>query len=51
LRKPWNEEELAMTIERAYEVYKKNKEVKEMNEKLGVSNDQLEFMLRQKLLS
>jgi len=51
LSKPWNEEELDMTIERAYEVFKKNKEVKEMNEKLGVSNDQLEFMLRQKLLS
>lgn len=51
LSKPWNEEELDMTIHRAYEVYQKNKEVKEMNEKLGISNEQLEFMLRQKLLS
>jgi response regulator RpfG family c-di-GMP phosphodiesterase len=51
LSKPWNEEELDMTIERAFEVYKKNLEVKEMNVKLGVSNEQLEFLLRQKLLS
>jgi response regulator RpfG family c-di-GMP phosphodiesterase len=51
LSKPWNEEELDMTILRAYEVYKKNLEVKEMNRKLGISNDQLEFLLRQKLLS
>lgn len=51
LSKPWNEEELDMTIERAYEVYKKNQEVKEMNLKLGISNEQLEFLLRQKLLS
>ncbi|PWG82493.1 response regulator [Pararcticibacter amylolyticus] len=51
LAKPWDENELDMTIERAYEVYKKRKDVKEMNEKLAVSNDQLEFLLRQKLLS
>ncbi|HCN82835.1 MAG TPA: two-component system response regulator [Sphingobacteriaceae bacterium] len=51
LSKPWNEEELDMTISRAYEVYKKNQEIKEMNLKLGVSNEQLEFLLRQKLLS
>ena len=51
LTKPWNEEELDMTITRAHEVYERNQEVKEMNVKLGVSNDQLEFLLRQKLLS
>ena len=51
LSKPWNEEELDMTITRAFEVYKKNLEIKEMNLKLGISNDQLEFLLRQKLLS
>lgn len=51
LSKPWNEEELDLTIQRAYEVYKKNQEIKEMNVKLGISNDQLEFLLRQKLLS
>ena len=51
LTKPWNEEELDMTIERAYEVYTEKMEEKEMNKKLSVSNEQLEFLLRQKLLS
>lgn len=51
LSKPWNEEELDMTIKRAYEVYEEKLRIKEMNEKLVVSNDQFEFLLRQKLLS
>jgi len=51
LAKPWNEEELDMTIIRAYEKYLEKVELKDMNEKLSGSNDQLEFMLRQKLLS
>jgi response regulator RpfG family c-di-GMP phosphodiesterase len=51
LSKPWNEEELDMTILRAYDIYKKRQDEKDMTEKLGVSNDQLEFLLRQKLLS
>jgi len=51
LTKPWNEKELDITISRAYEVYQRNQEVKEMNLKLGLSNEQLEFLLRQKLLS
>lgn len=51
LTKPWNEEELDMTITRAYEVYKQKMEEKEMNAQLTVSNEQLEFLLRQKLLS
>ena len=51
LSKPWNEEELDMTIKRAYEVYKEKIKIKEMNDKLVVSNDQFEFLLRQKLLS
>lgn len=51
LSKPWNEEELDMTIKRAYEVYKAAIDVKEMNAKLAVSNDQMEFLLRQSLLS
>jgi response regulator RpfG family c-di-GMP phosphodiesterase len=51
LTKPWNEEELEETIQRAYEKYKENEELKGMNEKLSTSNDQLEFLLRQKLLS
>ncbi len=51
LTKPWNEEELDMTIKRAFDVYKLRKDEQELTEKLGVSNAQLEFLLRQKLLS
>jgi response regulator RpfG family c-di-GMP phosphodiesterase len=51
LSKPWNEEELDMTIKRAYEVYRIRKDEKELTEQLGVTNEQLEFLLRQRLLS
>lgn len=51
LTKPWNEEELDITINRAYESYLEKERLKVENEKLGTSNDQLEFLLRQKLLS
>lgn len=51
LTKPWNEEELDMTIARAHEVYKQHKDEKELNKKLTISNEQLEFLIRQKLLS
>lgn len=49
--KPWNEEELNLTITRAYAKYLEKEQLKNMNEKLEVSNDQLEFLLRQRLLS
>lgn len=51
LTKPWNEEELSATIERAYEVFLAKEKIKEMNKKLEISNEQLEFLLRQRLLS
>ena len=51
LSKPWNEEELDLTINRAFDVYKQKMDEKEMTYKLSLSNDQLEFLLRQKLLS
>ncbi|HXS35620.1 MAG TPA: hypothetical protein VN721_02880, partial [Flavipsychrobacter sp.] len=51
LSKPWNEEELDMTIQRAYEIYNRRQEEKHQTEKLEISNEQLEFLLRQKLLS
>jgi response regulator RpfG family c-di-GMP phosphodiesterase len=51
LTKPWNEEELDIAINRAFEVYSQKMEEKEMNVKLSLSNEQLEFLLRQKLLS
>ena len=51
LTKPWNEDELDKTIERAYEIFLEREKIKTMNEKLEISNSQLEFLLRQKLLS
>lgn len=51
LSKPWNEQELDETIQRAYEIYAERKNVIETYSKLEVSNEQLEFLLRQKLLS
>lgn len=51
LTKPWNEDELDITINRAYEAFLEKEKLKVENEKLGTSNDQLEFLLRQKLLS
>jgi response regulator RpfG family c-di-GMP phosphodiesterase len=51
LTKPWNEEELDNAINRAYDKYIENLELHEMNEKLNTSNNQLEFLLRQRLLS
>ncbi|WP_017257818.1 response regulator [Pedobacter arcticus] len=51
LTKPWNEEELDISINRAYEVLLEKRELESMNGKLATSNDQLEFLLRQKLLS
>ncbi|MEO6851050.1 MAG: response regulator [Mucilaginibacter sp.] len=51
LTKPWIEKELDETIERAYEKYLEIAELREMNTKLEISNDQFEFLLRQKLLS
>jgi response regulator RpfG family c-di-GMP phosphodiesterase len=44
LSKPWNEEELDATIERAYKAYLEKQSLMD-------SNEQLEFLLRQKLLS
>ena len=51
LSKPWSEEVLNDTIAKAYEAYTKDQEIKTMNGKLATSNDQLEFLLRQSLLS
>jgi response regulator RpfG family c-di-GMP phosphodiesterase len=51
LTKPWNEEELDIAITRANEVYLQKMAEKEMNDKLALTNEQLEFLLRQKLLS
>jgi response regulator RpfG family c-di-GMP phosphodiesterase len=51
ITKPWKEEEMDLAINAAYAAYLEKAQLKEMNEKLEGSNDQLEFLLRQKLLS
>lgn len=51
LTKPWNEDELRSAIESAYEVFSLRRENKELLKKLEIANDQLEFLLRQRLLS
>ncbi|MNY39241.1 Hydrogenase transcriptional regulatory protein hupR1 [compost metagenome] len=51
LNKPWSEEELDETINRAYDIYSERKNLLDTYSKLELSNEQLEFLLRQKLLS
>ncbi|MCW3078342.1 MAG: two-component system response regulator [Bacteroidetes bacterium] len=51
ISKPFNTEELKITLDNAFEVYYLREENKELTRKLLVANEQLEFMLRQKLLS
>lgn len=51
LTKPWNEDEIKLTIQNAFELYSLRKENKELTHKLLKVNKQLEFMLRQQLLS
>lgn len=49
--KPFNPAELKITIDNSLEVYYLREENKELMKKLMMVNEQLEFMLRQKLLS
>lgn len=49
--KPWKEEELKQTIESAFELFHLRRENKDLIGKLERANDQLEFLLRQRLLS
>lgn len=51
LMKPFNDVEIKMIIENAAEVYKLREENQELMKKLLTVNEQLEFMLRQKLVS
>ena len=51
LSKPWNEDELDKCIQESYAQYKKRINEIDLNDKLMRTNDQLEFLLRQKLLS
>lgn len=49
--KPWSNEDLSIMIKQAHEVYQLRKENKELTATLLRVNQQLEFMLRQKLSS
>jgi len=51
IQKPWMDEDLRINIERAYEIYALRKENRELTEQLLLANKQLEFLLRQNLLS
>ncbi len=51
LTKPWKEELLEETITRAHEQFLKQESMKVQNDQLNTTNEQLEFLLRQKLLS
>lgn len=51
IQKPWMDEDLRINIEKAFEIYSLRKENKELTEALLVANKQLEFLLRQNLLS
>ena len=51
ISKPWNNDDLKQTIDRAYEVYRLRKENVELTNNLIQVNKQLEFMVRQKLIS
>ena len=51
LSKPWSEEELDHTIQRAYEIYAERKKISDSFTQLETTNEQLEFLLRQRLLS
>lgn len=51
LNKPWHEGDLKATIQQAHEVFMLRRENKELVRKLERANEQLEFLLRQKLLS
>ncbi len=51
VQKPWDESELRTTINTALDLYALKKRKEELTEKLIVTNEQLEFLLRQNLLS
>lgn len=51
LTKPWEEDYLRTVIKNAFEVYSLRKENEKLTKALIKANDQLEFLLRQNLLS
>lgn len=51
INKPWDEQQLKIIIKNAYEIFRLREENKDLVEKLIDANGQLEFLLRQKLIS
>jgi len=51
IQKPWDETYVRNIISNAFEIHRLRKEKKFMMEQLQITNEQLEFMLRQEMLS
>jgi response regulator RpfG family c-di-GMP phosphodiesterase len=51
LNKPWDEQQLRIIIKNAYEIFSLREKNRDLLEKLIDANNQLEFLLRQKLIS
>lgn len=51
LNKPWDEQQLKIIIKNAFEIFKLREENRVLLEQLIDANGQLEFLLRQKLIS
>jgi response regulator RpfG family c-di-GMP phosphodiesterase len=51
LNKPWDEQQLRIIIHNSYEKFRLREENKVLLDKLITANNQLEFLLRQKLIS
>ena len=51
LTKPWNENDIRIFIDKAFEVFRLRKENAELTSKLLDANKKLEFLVRQSLLS
>lgn len=51
INKPWEADDLRITITNAFEVYTLRRENAKLMEDLALANEQLEFLLRQKYIS
>lgn len=51
IEKPWDNNYMEIVIKKAFEVYQLRRENEELTKSLLRANEQLEFMLRQKLIS
>lgn len=51
ITKPWQDDELRLSLEKAFELFALRRENKRLTEQLLQVNEQLEFMFRQKIIS